>query len=314
MLNNKVALVTGASSGIGAALAQLLAKEGAAVVLAARRKDRLDSLAQRIVAAGGKVHAVQSDVSVREDAEELIHHAVDRFGAIDILVNNAGRGHLASIEDTTDSMIESMFALNTFSLWYTTRPALVYMKQRNSGHIINIASMAGKLGYPYNSAYVAAKHACVGFTFALRAELLETGIHATVVCPAGVVTEWAMATEGGSMLPLFSESGPIIKRIASERDISLPPIEGVKTPDEIAQKIVECIYDPVAEVYTHKGSKEFFVLAAQDREEAERHLLPVVLGERAVYEKLKAKGSTRKRNEPHYPDEIAEKEDRTRNR
>lgn len=289
MLTGKVAIVTGASSGIGAALAELLAKEGATVVLAARRKEQLDSLADRIRMNGGQAYTHRCDVTVREFAEGLIDSTVEQCGRIDILVNSAGRGHLASVEDTTDEMIEHMFAVNAFSLWYTTRPALRYMKQQQSGHIINIASMAGKLGHPYNSAYVAAKHACVGFTHALRMELVETGVHASVVCPAGVLTAWALETEGGPILPLFSESGPIIKRIAAERGISLPPIEGVLPPNVVAQKILECIYNPVAEVYTHKGSKEFAVLAAQEREKAELHQLPVALGEREVYGKMRGK-------------------------
>jgi short-subunit dehydrogenase len=186
-----------------------------------------------------------------------------------------------------------MFALNVFPLWYTTRPSLVSMKRQGSGHIINIASMAGKLGYPYNSAYVAAKHACVGFTHALRQELVETGIHATVVCPGGVSTEWASATEGGSMQTFFSESGRHIRRIASARAIPLPPIEGLKTPEAIAAAIVDCIHHPVAELFTHAGSKEFLLLATEDREEAERHMLPIVLGEREVYRRIKdsARGS-----------------------
>jgi short-subunit dehydrogenase len=298
MLTGKVAVITGASSGIGAALSQVLAKEGATVVLAARRKEKLDSLVERITKNGGKAIAVRCNVTVSEDAEELIHYAVQECGEIDILVNNAGQGNLASVEDTTDSMIENMFAVNVFSLWYTTRPTLRYMKEQGSGHIINVASMAGKLGFPYNSAYVAAKHACVGFTHALRLELAETGIHASVVCPSGVLTEWATVTQGGSMLPLFSESGPMIKSIASARGISLPPIEGVIMPDIVAQKIVDCIYHPVAEVYTHRGSREFIVLSAQEREKAEWHQLPVVLGERQVYARLKTRTAKTATNAP----------------
>jgi len=289
MLKNKVAVITGASSGIGASLAQLLSGQGATVVLAARRKAKLDVLEARIKKEGGKAEAVKCDVSVREDAEELVHYAVQEFGRIDILVNNAGRGHLGSVEDTTDQIIQSMFEVNVFSLWYTTRPALKYMKKQNSGHIVNIASMAGKVGYPFNSAYVAAKHACVGFTHALRQELMETGIHASVVCPAGVLTEWAMVTEGGAMLPLFSEAGAIVKKIAKERKITLPAIEGVKTPDEIARAIIDSILHPVPEVYTHKGSKEFALLTAEDRIKAEQQQLPIVLGEREVYDRVTGK-------------------------
>ncbi|HXX64987.1 MAG TPA: SDR family NAD(P)-dependent oxidoreductase [Bacteroidota bacterium] len=288
MLKGKVAVITGASTGIGEALAYRLAREGAALVLAARRWDRLEEVVARVKAEGGAALGVRTDVTVRTEAEAFISAAVAAHGRIDILVNNAGRGHFAQIEDTTDEMIKSMFELNVYSLWYTTRPALRQMRRQGSGHIINIASMAGKLGFPFNSAYVAAKHACVGFTLALRQELLESGIDASVVCPGSVRTEWATATEGGPMLEMFSASGPLVKKIAAERQITLPAIEGVLSPETIAEKIVDCVYKPVAEVYTHKGSVEFLRLAAENREEAERHQLPVVLGERAVYQQIKS--------------------------
>lgn len=293
-LQNKVAIITGGSSGIGAELGRVLASEGARVVLAARRKPELDQVVSSITQAGGSALAVKCDVSVREDAEELIHFVHQELGSVDILVNNAGRGHLSSVEDTTDLMIQSMFEVNVFSLWYTTRPALLYMKRQRSGHIINIASMAGKVGFPYNSAYVAAKHACVGFTHALRLELLETGIHATVVCPAGVLTEWAMSTEGGSMLPLLSGASQYVKAIARERNITLPDIEGVMPARQVAESILGCIRDPVPEVYTHRGAREFAVLAAQDRLKAEQRQLPIVLGERIMYENLAREKNERK--------------------
>ena len=248
---------------------------------------KLDEVADLIRSSGGKCLPVQCDVTRRNDAEQLINQAVMMFGRIDILVNNAGRGHFASVEETTDEMLTSMFAVNVYSLWYTTRPSLPHMKRQGSGHIINIASMAGKMGYPYNSAYVAAKHACVGFTEALRQELVETGISTTVVCPAGVATDWASTTEGGSMRSFFSESGQHVRRIARERGISLPAIEGLKKPDEIAEALLQCIYHPVPEVYTHKGSKEFVLLATQDRVQAEYQQLPIVLGERETYQKMR---------------------------
>jgi short-subunit dehydrogenase len=286
---NSVTVITGASSGIGAALAQQLARERHRLVLAARREDRLAGLERELRAAGATVLAVRCDVTQRDEAEALIHRAVREFGRIDVLVNNAGRGHFSSVEDTTDEMIESMFAVNVYALWHTARPALQYMRAQRAGHIINVASIAGKIAFPFNSAYVAAKHACVGFTHALRLELVETGIHASVVCPAGVMTEWASATEGGSILELFSESGPAVKEIAADRGAPLPPIEGVMPAEAVAAAIVRCIREPTAEVYTHAGSREFVVMSARSREEAERYQIPVVLGERAVYERLKSR-------------------------
>jgi short-subunit dehydrogenase len=287
MLAGKVAVITGASSGIGASMARILAKEKITVVIAARRRKNLESLAHDIRSGGGIALPIPCDVTVREDAEQLVYDALDAYGRIDILINNAGRGHLAAVEDTTDAVMESMFAVNVFPLWYTTRAALPHMKEQGSGHILTMASMAGKIGYPYNSAYVAAKHAAVGFTMALRQELAGTGIHASVVCPAGVLTEWALVTEGMPMKEFFSASGPAIRRIAGERGLSLPKIEGVMHPDVVAQKILECIRHPVAEVYTHTGSKEFVELAARDREASELQQLAVVLGEREAYDRLK---------------------------
>ena len=287
MVKDKIVVLTGASSGIGAALAEMLAAEGAHLALAARRKERLDRVAARASEHGVRVLSVGCDVTNRGAAESLIHTAVREFGRIDILVNNAGRGHLADVEDTTDEVIERMFALNAFALWYTTRPALAYMRRQNFGHIINMSSMAGKIGFPFNSAYVAAKHACSGFTHALRLELAGTGITASVVYPAGVRTEWAEVTEGRAMLPLFSESGPIIKKLAADRGAALPPIEGVVPAERVARAIIDCIHHPVAEVYVHAGSHEFVLLSARNREEAEKYQLPVVMGEREVYERMK---------------------------
>jgi uncharacterized protein len=303
-MRNKVVVITGASSGIGAALAVRAAEQGARVVLAARRKDRLAEVAAAAVnvfgsrtGEGHSLHSfppdappcltVRCDVTDRNEAEELIRSTVRTYGRIDVLVNNAGRGHLSSFEDTTDAMIESMFRVNVYALWHTIRPALPVMRKQGNGHIINVSSIAGKIGFPYNSAYVAAKHAVVGLTHALRLELLETGIHATVVCPAGVLTEWAEATEGGAMLPLFSGAGPVIRKIAAERKLPLPPVEGVLTAEVVADRILDCIRTPVAEVYTHRGTHEFVQLSNRHREDAEQMQLAAVLGEREAYNEMK---------------------------
>jgi short-subunit dehydrogenase len=286
-LDGKVAVITGASSGIGAALAGVLAREGSRVAIAARRKDRLDEVATRIAAAGGTAVAIQCDITDRRAAEDLIRSVAERFGRIDILVNNAGRGHFSDVQGTSDETLEEMFRVNVFSLWYTVRPVLVVMKAQGSGHIINIASIAGKIAFPYNSAYVAAKHAVVGFTHALRLELMETNIHASVVCPAGVLTEWASLTEGGSMLELFHQAGPRIKQIAAERGLPLAPVEGVIHAERVAETILGCIRTPVAEVYTHAGSREFVLLSTEQREKAEAYQRAAVLGEREAYLRLK---------------------------
>ena len=286
MTSQRVVVITGASSGIGAALARLLGGEGARLILGARRVDALSRIAKEIDPSGDRVIPVPTDVTNVRQAERLVNTALQRFGRIDVLVNNAGRGHMASVEETDDAIIQSMFSLNAFSLWYTARPALRAMRKEGSGHIITVASMAGKVGFPFNSAYVAAKYAAVGFTHALRMELLGTTIHASVICPAGVKTDWASVTEGSPMLSLFSESGPIIKRIAAERRVSLPDIEGVIPPERVAEAIRDCILHPVPEVFTHKGSREFAELAFRDREAAEAMQAPIVEGEREAYARV----------------------------
>lgn len=285
-MHEKVIVITGASSGIGAALAELLAVQGAQVVLAARRKDKLDALAAALTAKGLRAVSIPTDVTHTEEAEHLIGETIARWGRLDVLVNNAGRGHCGRIEETSDAIVESVFAVNVLALWHTVRPALVQMKKQGNGHIINVASMAGRIGFPFNSAYVAAKHACVGFTRALRMELVETGIHASVICPGGVTTAWAESTEATSMLPLFVRAAPFILQFARERHIEQPGIEGPIPAAAVAEKILECILHPVAEVFTHTGAQEFVRLAATRPEEAERQQLPGALGERKAYEQL----------------------------
>lgn len=285
-MREKVIVITGASSGIGAALAELLAGQGAQVVLAARRKEKLDALASALTAKGLRAVSMPTDVTRTPEAERLIRETIARWGRLDVLVNNAGRGHCGRVEETSDAVIERIFAVNVHALWHTVRPALVQMKKQGHGHIINVASMAGRIGFPFNSAYVAAKHACVGFTRALRMELVETGIHASVICPGGVMTDWAESTETASMLPLFVRAAPFIIQFSRERHIDPPQIEGPIPAAVVAEKILECILHPVGEVFTHGGAREFVRLAATDPEEAERRLLPGALGERKAYEQL----------------------------
>lgn len=289
MLSKKTILITGASSGIGASLAREASRQGASVMLAARRQDRLAALAEELrssASSGQRILIHPCDISDRKQAENLVTKTIFTLGRVDVLINNAGRGHFATIEETTDETIQSMFELNVYPLWYTSRPLLPTMKKRGSGHIINIASIAGKLGFPFNSAYVAAKHAVVGFTHALRLELAESGVHATVVCPAGVDTEWASVTEGAPMNSLFAEAGPLAELIAKERGVALPAIEGPIPADEAARRILRCIGSPVPELYIHRGLYEFLADAALDRSSSEERQIPAAIAEKAVYARV----------------------------
>lgn len=285
-----IALVTGASSGIGAALALDLAKFGAKIAIGARRTERLEKLAEEIKNAGGTPLIITADLSKKDEAEGAVLKTIEEFGGIDILVNNAGRGNRASVEDTPQEQLESMFAINVFSLWYTTAVALPVMKKQKRGHIINISSVAGKIAYPFNSAYVAAKHAVIGFTAALRTELVETGVEATVICPAGVETEWANATEGGSIGEIFFHGIQKSRSIAKERGLELAPLQKMMKPEEVSKMIIDVIQNPSkSDVFTHDGTEELALEAAQNRPEFEKRHLALYLGMRNAYDSFKNK-------------------------
>ncbi|MBM4362457.1 MAG: SDR family NAD(P)-dependent oxidoreductase [Deltaproteobacteria bacterium] len=281
-LQGKVALVTGASAGIGEATARKLAGRGARVVLAARRGDRLEALAAELGAAGTEALAVPCDVSLAADNQRLVRAAVARFGTVDVAVLNAGRGNAASVEDTTEAMLESLFRLNVFSLYHAARALLPRMKAQRSGRIVTVASVAGKLGMPYMNAYAAAKHAAVGFSNTLRLELLGTGVEATVVLPAAVATEWSTATEGGSLGELVARSIPRARELARELGIRGGG-SGVLTAEQVADAILAAIEDPVPEVYTHAGTHDQAIEAVTDRAAAERKATPLALAMQETY-------------------------------
>jgi NAD(P)-dependent dehydrogenase (short-subunit alcohol dehydrogenase family) len=273
-------LVTGASSGIGRALALAVSRRGARVGLAARRSELLAEVAEECRRAGGEALALPCDVTERASFAGAVDAFVARFGAIDVLVNNAGRGHNAYVEETPDEQIESIFRVNVFSLWYGTTAALRHMRAAGRGHIVNVSSIAGKIGYPGNAAYVAAKHAVVGFSRALRTELAETGIDVTTVIPAGVATDWAAVAEGGSMLELFAYERARGLEIAHERGIDTPDPLPLLSPDEVAEAITRAIEHPVDELYTHPGLRDFIARAESDPEAFAREQTPFWIANR----------------------------------
>jgi short-subunit dehydrogenase len=285
-LQGKVAVITGASSGLGEALSLALARTGCHVVLVARRADRLETIALAIRSSGGTATVLPADVSNQHEAEEMMAKAISLRQRLDILINNAGRGHVGLVEETSDEIVRSIFGVNVFALWNCTRAAVVQMKKQGVGRIITVASLAGKVGYPLNSAYVAAKHAAVGFTHALRQELVDTNIVASVACPASINTDFASVTEGRKMRSLFSASGPAIKRIVAERKTALPDIEGVMSAEKVAEAIIASLDSRDAEIYTHRGSREFVRLSAADPERAATMLLPIAEGELEAYRAL----------------------------
>jgi NADP-dependent 3-hydroxy acid dehydrogenase YdfG len=143
-LNGKVAVVTGASSGIGEATVRALAVEGAAVVAGARRKERLDELVERVSRDGGEAIAVECDVTDEQQAHDLVSRAVEEFGSIDVLVNNAGVMLLSTVGKSLSDQWRAMFEVNVMGLLYATDAAISHMKEQGSGHLVNISSVAGR--------------------------------------------------------------------------------------------------------------------------------------------------------------------------
>jgi NADP-dependent 3-hydroxy acid dehydrogenase YdfG len=189
-LDGKVAVVTGASSGIGEATAEALAAEGATVVVAARREERLHELVGRIEGSGGRTLVVSCDVTDEEQAHDLVRRAVEEFGRIDILVNNAGVMLLSTVGKGLSDEWRQMFEVNVIGLLYATDAAIGVMKEQGSGHLVNVSSVAGrKVTRASSGVYAGSKHAVVAISEGLRQELLEDNIRVTVVEPGAVATE-----------------------------------------------------------------------------------------------------------------------------
>ena len=188
-LKGAVAVVTGASSGIGEAVAVGLAQRGAKVVLAARRKDRLDELADRIERAGGTALAIRCDVTDREQLASLPTVVKEAFGPCDVLVNNAGVPGGGTFANLSYQQIEDIVEVNVLGVMYGTRAFLPGMLKRHHGHIVNVASLAGRFATPGAAVYGASKHAVVAFSESLFYEVEDQGVLVTAVNPGFVKTE-----------------------------------------------------------------------------------------------------------------------------
>ena len=188
-LRNAVAVVTGASSGLGERTAIALGRKGASVVLAARRIERLDALAERIGANGGRAVPVRFDVTDREDLQRLRSAVESGFGRIDVLVNNAGIPGGGPFEGLSLDAMERVVRVNLLGVMECTATFLPMLLQQGSGHIVNVASLAGRFATPGASVYGATKHGVVAFSEALSVELRRSGILVTAVNPGFVPTE-----------------------------------------------------------------------------------------------------------------------------
>jgi NADP-dependent 3-hydroxy acid dehydrogenase YdfG len=193
-LHGKVALITGASSGIGHAVANAFLAEGADLVVVARREDRLETLAESAREFGRRCAVVAGDTREDATAERAVQVAIQELGRLDILVNNAGIGIYKNLVDTSAADYDAMMDTNMRSTFLFARHVVPVLLRQGSGTIINVASMAGVMGFAGEAVYCATKFAQVGFTQALDRELRPHGIKVGAVCPGGVKTEFAIGT------------------------------------------------------------------------------------------------------------------------
>ncbi len=189
--SSPVTLITGASSGIGAAAAKEFARHGYRVALAARRRERLEALAEEIRTAGGEALVVPTDVSDPEAVENMAQTTLEAWERIDVLVNNAGFGRLRRLENLHPREdIEAQVRVNVLGVMWAARAVLPHMKARGSGHIVNVSSVAGWVAIPGYSIYAATKFAVRGFTEALRREARPYGVYVSGLYPGPVATEF----------------------------------------------------------------------------------------------------------------------------
>lgn len=224
---NKTVIITGASSGIGEAVALRLAKSGAAVVLGARRVERLQSVAARIEAEGGRVSAFPCDVTQRADLEKIAAHAVEKFGSIDVLVNNAGVMPISRLDVYDVEGWDRTIDTNIKGVLYAIAAVLPQMKLQRSGHIISIASVAGHKINGGSAVYAASKYAVRVISEALRQEVTHDGIRVTIVSPGATQSELF-----DKILDPASQ-----KRIEGAHEIALPP-------DSVARAIAYAMGEP----------------------------------------------------------------------
>ena len=189
-MNGRVALITGASSGIGRATALAFAAKGVSVVVAARRQDELDSLVRQIEVEGGRATAVKTDVATSKDVERMVAHAIDTFGRLDYAVNNAGiEGRFAGIVELAEEDWDAVLDINLRGMFLCLKyEATAMLNCGNGGSIVNVGSINSFLGFPTGAAYVTSKHGLIGLTTSVSAELAPQGIRVNLVCPGIIDT------------------------------------------------------------------------------------------------------------------------------
>ncbi len=249
---SKVAIVTGASSGIGAEISLQLSAKGYVVFMAARRAEKLAEVAELCNAAGGQAIAVQTDVTDQSQVEALVARAVDEFGRVDVMVNNAGYGVSGRVAEITDDQMRRIFDVNFFGLWYGCQAVAPVMIAQRSGHIFNVSSVIGKRGTPFNGAYCATKFAVCGLSDSMRIELAAHNVKVTTVCPGMTDTPFFDAVDRSSST-----------RKSSSRDKSrFKALRTMQPAAHVARKVIVAIGKNRPEMVFTPGGKLMAFLSA----------------------------------------------------
>lgn len=244
-MTDRTAIVTGATSGIGLAVAGLLAEQGHRVFLCARDPDAVALTVKQLRDAGGEVDGTTCDVRSREEIRHLVGAAVERYGPVGILVNNAGRSGGGPTAQIEDALWYDVFDTNLHSVFFMTREVLTAggMLAGGWGRVVNIASTAGKQGVVLGAPYSASKHAVVGFTKALGNELAKTGITVNAVCPGYVETPMAQRVRQGYAAAYDKPEQAILEQFQAKI-----PLGRYSTPEEVAGMVGYLTSDPARSV------------------------------------------------------------------
>ena len=215
-LKDKIALVTGASRGIGYASSLALAKEGATIVGTARTKKDLDALVDAVAKQGGKAKAITCDVTKSAEVAACVKQTIDAFGRLDILVNNAGIGGYRPFLDWTEDDYDRIMAVNAKSTWLFSKEVIPHMLKQGGGNIVNLSSVAGLQGYPSEGIYCMSKFAQVALSQSLDREFYTKNIQVSLVCPGGVETHFAIGdgrTYDGANMKGFSTAEDVAEAV-----------------------------------------------------------------------------------------------------
>ena len=240
---SRVVLITGASAGIGRATALRLARDGASLVICARRAEKLHEAATEIERSGGQVVAQVADVTRPGEIADLVARGLDRFGRLDAVICNAGFGVYGAIDAIEPAQMQKVLDVNYIGTYHTIRATLPLFRRQGFGHILVVSSIVGRRGVPFMGAYAATKFAQVGMAEALRAELEGTGIHVSTVLPISTPTEFSQV--------MVRESG-FATRARGPRQLV----------EQVAEAIAGGLARPRPEIYPYRPAKLLTVLNA----------------------------------------------------